>query len=358
MKYKQHQTKKLVLYNLIYLLYAFAIFCFIGSQDINSVSTVTQSVLNLLNIIFGLMFFLKFTSMMLSVVKSGGEGSGKLSLNEMLYLTFNTLVSITAFYLMYILVYNFNDKILSLFTLSESSSIDYKTLSIILLSFSFFYFYSKIKGYLVLRPNYSYLDDSTLLTANADSTPDFSSKDIESIVVHEVGHAVSLALSLDDVFDIRIHINKRIHPQKPHGKVVYKTGEDKTKKTTLYYNEMICSIAGNVAENKFLSSKIMGSRSDNEMWFKLAEHYLSQMSNGANIFYPRPNSKAQVEHNNVLIQQLKEEQVLKIENLLSNHNNILVFNEIKDLIYNKLEYNTSVVIESKELMPLIRKIIT
>lgn len=350
-------NSKLLYYILFLTLYLFANVYFINTLNPDSVSEITNTILktflylcffSVLIRSFYIAFFYAATPDMIM----------DLSLNNFLSSTLNYLIKGCVFCFVYILIYEFNDLFLSLFKV-EGESVDYYFLSTFSLAILFICFYNKLKHFFLPRNNNAYLHSgSSLGTAMLSRQSKLlSEKDIESVIVHEVGHAMSLAFSLNRICKIELFINKKSTGTEPYGRVRYEYIEtNETKETETYYYEMLCAISGNVTEKYILNTSILGSISDNTRWFEKAETYLSQVNDGNDVFYPKPKNKIQLEHNNSIVEKLRAEQREKIRNLLSIPENMLVFNEIRDLIYSKLEDNSRIKINSEDIMPLLSKI--
>lgn len=354
---KKTSNSQLLYYILFLTLYLFANVYFINTLNQDSVSEITNTILKTFLHLCFFSVLLRFFYITF-LYTATPEIISELSFNSFLSSTLNYLIKGCVFCFVYILIYEFNDPFLSLFKV-EGEGVDYYFLSTFSLAILFICFYNKLNHFFLPRNNNAYLHSGSPLGTAMLSRQSklLSEKDIESVIVHEVGHAMSLAFSLNRICKIELFINKKTTGAEPYGRVRYQYIEtNETKETETYYYEMLCAIAGNVTEKYILNTSILGSISDNTGWFENAENYLSEVSDGDGIFYPKPKNKIQLQHNNSMIEKLREEQREKIESLLSKPENMLVFNEIRDLIYSKLEDDSRIKIKSEDIMPLVKKI--
>lgn len=171
-----------------------------------------------------------------------------------------------------------------------------------------------------------------------------SEKDIDIASAHEAGHLMAVHSLSDLLNTVSVSIGS---VGISLGRVQYSYLKPrKLYQKDVIEREMLISIAGSVAEEMVFNTTTTGSVSDMRIWESYARDYLINYSE--EYFYVTPSIDKEVEHNNYLLNQLKEKHKDIVLNYLKS--NINIYNEI----YSEIKEKHS--IEHERVMTYFKRI--
>lgn len=324
--------------------------------DISKASNNTQTTLEYFQTFFYIIFLIH---PMYIIFNTFFIGRNKINLYHIFANFFTLLLS---FYILYFIIFLYNDSLISLF--KENERINYQSLSIFTLIWFYLFcsdwFFKKMRSTVLLGDENNHHNPKNLMLKKSSLKSNhqtlLSKNKLESVIVHELGHLIMLGIFKEKLNNVELIINYRHKAGEPYGMVKYEMKNDSDFTISNFYKKMMVTLSGKKAEEIFLGREMLGSTSDNNHWYQMANTYLLEIGGHDIVYYPIPFTKAHIKSNNNTIKELKKQQSKKIEFILSNHDNMIIFNKIKEIVYGELELSERVVIKNDKIAHLLNQI--
>jgi ATP-dependent Zn protease len=160
------------------------------------------------------------------------------------------------------------------------------------------------------------------------SLSSLSEKDINIASAHEAGHVMAIHCLSDLINNVSVSIGQNASSL---GRVRYSyVKPEKLYQKDVVEGEMLVALSGAVAEEMVFNTATTGSVSDMRRWESYARDYLINYSD--DYFYTTPTTDKEIEHNNLLLTNLRKQQKEAILNYLKNNIDVYqeMYGEIKE----------------------------
>ena len=158
-----------------------------------------------------------------------------------------------------------------------------------------------------------------------------TSLDFRHASVHESGHALVLAAFAKYPLQIEIILHNRLDDNGNLGFLKYKVDEGILFEKTYAEWDMLSLLAGKQGETALIGETAHGSYKDLDKWLRRAKKYLSEHYRG--IYYNDPASDYEDKRNEIMLEELKAEQIGMLN--LMFEMNIDVLKEISEKLFLK-----------------------